>query len=513
MSPKTRHQRLLGYIRVSRMKDEGISPDLQRAAIEAYATAHGHDVLFLDPDLDESGKSLDRPTMQAALAKLKAGEADGIIAAKLDRLTRRVGDLGRLLDLAVEHDFNIVAIDLGLDLTTSNGKLVANLLGSVAEWELDRRREGWREARTSAIGRGAWAASRVPAGYVKDAKTKVLRPSEHAPVVRAAAERRAEGGTWSEAASILNEARVPKDAGKNSEWTPWTPQAVAALLENRALLGEQVTKDGIVNLTSHEAILDEGTFARIQARKGENGSFDKAGKTKELLAGLGHAHSLVRCGRCGAAMTSDGRDNPIWRCSARCGDKALGIKAPTVSVKALQRYVLNYVAAHSPGIILGGRSNDAEIRAAQVALDNAQAALDAFTDSFDTSLDPVVLAKMTARYTSERDAAVEALAEAQGASTAESDWAQAQEQRWADEAKRLGLALSEVRAMDGHYLPTDEPITGGSLILLLEAALEKDNAQARRMFAQLVKRIVVHPARAENPTTQPIEERVEITLA
>src|SRR5213594_3911603 len=127
--------KLLGYIRVSRVGgregDSFQAPNQQRDAINAYAKAHGHTVQWLEPDLDESGSKLDRPAMQKALKQLREGKADGIIAAKLDRLTRSVTDLGRLLETAKAEKWNLIAIDLGVDLSTSNGKLVAQLLGVV----------------------------------------------------------------------------------------------------------------------------------------------------------------------------------------------------------------------------------------------------------------------------------------------------------------------------------------------------------------------------------------------
>ena len=50
---------------------------------------------------------------------------------------------------------NVVALDLGLDLHSSNGELVANVLGSVAQWERKRRGEAWEAARRNAMDAGS----------------------------------------------------------------------------------------------------------------------------------------------------------------------------------------------------------------------------------------------------------------------------------------------------------------------------------------------------------------------
>lgn len=84
----------------------------------------------------ESGKSIrNRPGLKRALDACRSGEVSGIVVAKLDRLSRSIVDFGGLLDEARRKDFNVVAIDLGVDLSTPQGELIANVLASVAQWE------------------------------------------------------------------------------------------------------------------------------------------------------------------------------------------------------------------------------------------------------------------------------------------------------------------------------------------------------------------------------------------
>src|SRR5690606_26004464 len=90
--------RVVAYVRVSTDKQasDGNSLDAQRAKLEAYAAAFGLEVVALEVDAGVSAKSLDRPALQRALAMLDAGEADGLLVTKLDRLTRSVRDLCEL---------------------------------------------------------------------------------------------------------------------------------------------------------------------------------------------------------------------------------------------------------------------------------------------------------------------------------------------------------------------------------------------------------------------------------
>ena len=93
------------------------------------------------------------------------GEADAVVVAKLDRLSRSVVDAGRLLEEARKRGFNIVALDLGLDLSTPTGELVANVLAAVAQWE--RRMIGQRTSEALQVKiAGGWTSpsweARVP---------------------------------------------------------------------------------------------------------------------------------------------------------------------------------------------------------------------------------------------------------------------------------------------------------------------------------------------------------------
>ena len=82
---------------------------------------------------------------------LERGEADVLAVAKLDRLARSTVHFGQLLKTAQRQGWAVVALDLGVDTTTTNGRLVARILMDVAEWESerigDRTRESMAEAK------------------------------------------------------------------------------------------------------------------------------------------------------------------------------------------------------------------------------------------------------------------------------------------------------------------------------------------------------------------------------
>ena len=131
---------MIGYLRVStdEQANSGLGLEAQRDTIQRYADAHGWEVVWYE-DAGLSAKSLDRPQLQAALARMniipKRRDVDGIVVAKLDRLSRSVVDFAGVLELARARKWALVAIDLGVDTSTPTGELVANVMMSVAQWE------------------------------------------------------------------------------------------------------------------------------------------------------------------------------------------------------------------------------------------------------------------------------------------------------------------------------------------------------------------------------------------
>jgi DNA invertase Pin-like site-specific DNA recombinase len=138
--------RAVGYVRRS-TSHQDITLEVQEAAIRAASEQRGMALVGINSD-DASGQLHERPGLDAALGLIEAGFAATLVVAKLDRLSRSVVHLGQLLDRAKRGGWNIVALDLGLDLSTPSGELVANVMGAVAQWERraisDRTREALR---------------------------------------------------------------------------------------------------------------------------------------------------------------------------------------------------------------------------------------------------------------------------------------------------------------------------------------------------------------------------------
>ena len=146
--------RALAYLRVSTegQAESGAGLDAQRVAVEAEAARQGWQLEIVADT--GSGANLNRPALVEALDRLDRGEADLLLAAKLDRVSRSVKDFAGLLERANRRGWRLVLLDLG-DTSTATGELTANMIASAAQYERrligQRTREGLAAKRAAGV--------------------------------------------------------------------------------------------------------------------------------------------------------------------------------------------------------------------------------------------------------------------------------------------------------------------------------------------------------------------------
>jgi DNA invertase Pin-like site-specific DNA recombinase len=95
----------------------------------------GVELLEIVVDAGASAKDLNRPGIQRILELVDARAVSVVIIPKLDRLTRSVRDLGLLLERLQRREVSLVSLADSLDTATASGRLVLNIMTSVAQWE------------------------------------------------------------------------------------------------------------------------------------------------------------------------------------------------------------------------------------------------------------------------------------------------------------------------------------------------------------------------------------------
>jgi DNA invertase Pin-like site-specific DNA recombinase len=137
MDPSKTTSRMIGYARVSTDEQaiSGLGLADQELRIREMAKPRGWRLVQMIRDEGLSAGTLERPGLHRALGLLAAGRADGLVVAKLDRLTRSTIDFGLLIEWFKDSGRVLVLLDLGVDTSTAAGELVANVIASVAQWE------------------------------------------------------------------------------------------------------------------------------------------------------------------------------------------------------------------------------------------------------------------------------------------------------------------------------------------------------------------------------------------
>lgn len=153
------------YVRVSSKSQQHASqlPDL-----EAHAEQQRGEVKWYKDTF--SGRTMERPGMDALLADLRAGRVKTLVVWRLDRLGRTAVGLVKLFDELRELGVNLVSLRDGINLATPAGRLIANVLASVASYETEvraeRQRAGIEAARDPDTGKCGWGG-RKPGTMVK----------------------------------------------------------------------------------------------------------------------------------------------------------------------------------------------------------------------------------------------------------------------------------------------------------------------------------------------------------
>ena len=146
--------RVLTYSRVSTSnKDQ--NPDVQVHELRRYCAARGWEVAHEIVDHGFSGGTDNRPGFKKIMSLVRERQVDIVVVVKMDRLFRSLKHLVSTLEEWQALGVQFVATKDSIDYTTPSGRLFAQILGSLAEFEksllIERTRMGLDHAR--AIGK------------------------------------------------------------------------------------------------------------------------------------------------------------------------------------------------------------------------------------------------------------------------------------------------------------------------------------------------------------------------
>lgn len=230
-------RRLFGYVRVSSRQQEerGLSVKAQTARLTAWAEAQEVHLVRVEVDAAKSGGTLERPALRRVLDALERGKADGIVVVKLDRLTRSLRDLSTLIDRYFGTRFTLASVGESVDTGTASGRMVVNLLMTVAQWEREITAERNAAVRDYKRQQGEHVGGKAPFGFSIDRsgdKPMLVADSGEQETIKRAHELRREGCSQLAIAQVLSdEGRLRRPDNFGNRNTQWNRQAVGRLLQ------------------------------------------------------------------------------------------------------------------------------------------------------------------------------------------------------------------------------------------------------------------------------------------
>ncbi|MDQ0359975.1 recombinase family protein [Breznakia pachnodae] len=171
-------RKIAKYCREStkRQAQDGYNLEEQERRINNYIELYemkGETVLY--QEFGASAKNLKRPKMRELIKDIKAGKIKCVIVYKLDRLVRRLTSLHEMLVLFKKYDVSFVSMSENFDTNTATGRMVCNVIISIAEWEQDTNSERTNEALSAGARLGNYIkGGKPPFGYVRYSEKEVI---------------------------------------------------------------------------------------------------------------------------------------------------------------------------------------------------------------------------------------------------------------------------------------------------------------------------------------------------
>jgi site-specific DNA recombinase len=253
---------------------DGLGVERQEQDCREIAEQNGWPVteVFADNDLSAfSGKR--RPRFEALLDAMKNGEVDALLCWHTDRLYRSMKDLERLIEIADVAGVSIRTVQGGdLDLSTSAGRMIARILGSVARQESEHMSERRVRANQQKAEQGKWQTANRAFGYTLDGQPREPEASEfRQAVVDVLAGKSIQGiaKSWNERGIKTTladrERRNPHTGATFKVSGQWAAPSVRRLLVNPRYAGLKMHRGKEVGKGDWTALIDEDTHRGLVA--------------------------------------------------------------------------------------------------------------------------------------------------------------------------------------------------------------------------------------------------------
>ena len=297
----TENKKIAGiYVRVSTEEQsrEGFSLKEQEERLKEFCNFKRYEIYKVYKDAGVSAKNDKRPAYQEMMNDVKSKNINVIVAFKLDRLTRSVYDIEKLMKTVNDYECDIDCMADESNTTTSNGRMVMRIMTSVSQNEIEKCSERTKFGMVGAIKSGH-IPNRTPLGFKRIDKKLVPDLITKDVIVRVF-DLYLEGKSHQTIANIYNKEKI---LGKNN----WYDSTIQKILSNELYKGDFVNGKRTKHPTYYENVVDP----IVSKEKWESCQYQKQRNARHYERTATYLFTnKLKCSKCGCFLGGSATTKP-----------------------------------------------------------------------------------------------------------------------------------------------------------------------------------------------------------
>ena len=316
------------YCRVSteEQSENGYSIDEQERLLEEWCKKMGYVIYKCYSDRGISGKNIkDRPALKELLSDAKAGKFDMVISWKINRVSRKLEDVLKIVNLLEKNNITFKSYSEPFETDTPAGRMQFQMMALIGEFERGTIAQNVKMGMIAKAKSGNWCGGRV-LGYdlvpnnspeeEKKGKNKLKINEKEAEIVRFIFNEYSKGKGYKAITNKLNKLDYKTKKGND-----FSVGSIRDILTNPVYIGEirynvrqnwsekrrrNINPNPIRVKGKHEAIIDRELWDKVQLILES-----KKGKPSRIYDGEYPLTGILRCPKCGAGMVISRTTNTL----------------------------------------------------------------------------------------------------------------------------------------------------------------------------------------------------------
>ncbi|HAT4302636.1 TPA: recombinase family protein [Clostridium perfringens] len=316
------------YCRVSteEQSENGYSIDEQERLLEEWCKKMGYVIYKCYSDRGISGKNIkDRPALKKLLSDAKAGKFDMVISWKINRVSRKLEDVLKIVNLLEKNNITFKSYSEPFETDTPAGRMQFQMMALIGEFERGTIAQNVKMGMIAKAKSGNWCGGRV-LGYdlvpnnspeeEKKGKNKLEINEKEAEIVRFIFNEYSKGKGYKAITNKMNKLGYKTKKGNN-----FSVGSIRDILTNPVYIGEirynvrqnwsekrrrNINPNPIRVKGKHEAIIDRELWDKVQLILES-----KKGKPSRIYDGEYPLTGILRCPKCGAGMVISRTTNTL----------------------------------------------------------------------------------------------------------------------------------------------------------------------------------------------------------